>query len=144
MAFFKVEDFTGSLEGLAFADTYEKYRQNLQADSMVMVIGKMNTRESEAGKLIAEEVIPLETARERFTKSLCLSLDASRATPPLVHEVKSLLANYGGDVPVYINIKTAENAEFVIRSKTLKVQPSLQLVDLLRDKVGRENVWVGA
>jgi len=144
MAFFKIEDFTGGLEGLAFADTYEKYRQHLQADSMVMVIGKINTRESEAGKLIAEEVIPLDATRERFTKSLCMSLDAGRATPALVQEVKGLLANYGGDVPVYISIKTAENGDYVIRSKTLKVQPSLQLIDTLRDKVGRENVWVGA
>lgn len=143
MAFFKIEDFTGSIEGLAFADTFEKYHQFLKADAMVMVIGKVNTRESEAGKLIAEEVIPLEATRERFTKSLCLSIDTGRADQLLVQEVKNLLAGYRGEIPVYINIKTPENGEYVIRSKALKVQPSLQLVDLLRDKVGRENVWVG-
>ena len=35
MAFFKIEDFIGNIEGLAFADAYEKYR----SDSCEMFTG---------------------------------------------------------------------------------------------------------
>jgi len=40
MAFITVEDFTGTSEAIAFADTYAEYAELIQADIMVLIIGK--------------------------------------------------------------------------------------------------------
>ena len=143
MGFFKIEDFTGSIEGLAFADCYDKFGSLLQPDVLVMIIGKISVREGESPKLIADEIIPLEQARERFTTSLCVAFNVAESDGRLLDEVKDILSQYAGSIPVYINVRTEEDSSFVLRSKTIKVQPSLKLVNELRDKVGRENVWVG-
>ena len=144
MSFFRIEDFTGSIEGLAFSDCYNKFSNLIQPDSMVMVIGKINTREGEGAKLIAEEFIPLQETRQKYTKSLYLSFDLEDTTDDILAEIKGLLNKHTGEVPVYISIKTGENSNYIMRSKSIKVSPTLELVDSLRDRVGRDNVVLGA
>ncbi len=144
MAFFKLEDFTGSMEALAFADAYEKCRTNIQKDAVVMVIGKLNTREGDAAKILVDEVIALDDARSRFTKSLCVVMSLPKTTAEVLHDIKSILEHHTGTVPVYFRLQTGDNGDYFLRSRSIKVKPSLKLLDALRDKVGRENVWVGA
>ena len=144
MVFLKIEDFTGSLEGIVFSDPYEKYQQNIYDDSLVMVMGKINTRETESAKILIDEVITLDEARKRFTKNLCLAFETEQVSESLINELKELLENYKGEIPVFFNVKTPDKGDFVLRLKSVKVSPSLELVEQLRDKVGRENVWVGA
>ena len=143
MAFFKIEDFSGHMEGIAFADVYDQYRRYIKEDEIVMLIGKTNTRESEAAKLLVDEVITLKEARDRFTKSLCLSMDISRTPDFLLQEVRSLLEEHKGTIPVFINIKTPDHRDYLVKSKSITVTPGLELVEKLRDKVGRQNVWIG-
>ncbi len=143
MAFFKIEDFTGNIEGLAFSIPYEKYKDFIFEDSMIMAIGKINTRESESPKILIEEIISLEEARKRYTKNLCVALQTDVITDELLAEVKQLLEQCQGQVPVYFNVKTPDKGDYMLRSKSLKITPNLDLVEQLRDKVGRENVWIG-
>ncbi len=144
MAFFKLEDFSGSMEALAFADAYEKNRSHIVKDAIVMAIGKISTREGEAPKLMIDEVIGLEEARSRFTKSLCLAVNLDRMAAEKMDEIKTVLEQHGGTVPVYFRLKTGVNGEFFLRSKSLKVKPGPKLIDALREQMGKENVWVGA
>ena len=39
MAFFKIEDFTGNIEGIAFSDAYEKCRELLKVEAMIVASG---------------------------------------------------------------------------------------------------------
>lgn len=144
MAFVKIEDFTGSIEGIAFSDAYEKFRQHLHEDAMIMVMGKINTREKQDPKIIINEIITLADARKRFTKSLCVAFNVDSTPDSLIQEVRIILERNKGDIPVYLDIKTSDHGDYVVRSKTTRVTPSLELLDELRDKVGRENVWIGA
>ena len=144
MAFFKIEDYTGNIECVMFADAYEKCRSALQLDQIVMAIGRINTRESEAPKIIVDEVIPIEEARNRYTRSLLVSLQAGQTSDELLAALKQIFQEHSGNVPVFIRVQEGENKEYILRSKTMKVNPSLALIEQLRSQVGRENVWVGA
>ena len=144
MAFFKLEDFSGSIEALAFADAYEKNRQAILKDAIVMAIGKISTRESEAAKIIIDEVIPLEEARSRYTKSLCLAINLTLLTTANVDEIKAVLLGHAGTVPVYFRLRIGNNGDYFLRSKSIKIKPSLDLLEALRHLLGRDNVWVGA
>ncbi|MBN1479208.1 DNA polymerase III subunit alpha [candidate division KSB1 bacterium] len=143
MAFFKVEDFTGSIEGLAFADAYETYRAYIYVDSMVVISGRINAREGSEPKLIVNEVYTLEEARKKFTRNLVLSVETDHVNTNLLDEVRTILDVHRGEIPVYINMKTPGNGTYVLKSRSLKIKPTLELVEQLRDKIGRQNVWVG-
>lgn len=143
MAFFKLEDFTGSIEALAFSDAYEKCRTAIEVDRIVMVAGRISTREGEAPKLIAEEIIPIEEARSRYTKSLFISLDVAAAATGLLDEIKADLTGYRGTVPVFIRLRANGGDVYVLRSRNLRVSPAPALIEKLRDRIGRDNVWVG-
>jgi len=144
MAFLKIEDFTDSMEGIVFSDPYEKYQKYIYEDSMIMAIGKINTREAESAKILIDEIITLDEARKRFTKNLCLAFDTAQISESLISDLKNILEKYKGEIPVFFNVKIPDKGDFVLRSRAVKVSPCLELVEQLRDKVGRENVWVGA
>ena len=143
MAFFRLEDFTGGIEGIAFADPYDSFRALLQPDSLVVISGKINIREGADPKLIVNEVFSLDEARKKFTRNLVLSFEMDRIGEPILDDVKAVLQANKGDVPLYLNIKTNGNGGYMLRSRSIKIQPSLALVEELREKVGRQNVWVG-
>ncbi|MBN1560444.1 DNA polymerase III subunit alpha [candidate division KSB1 bacterium] len=143
MAFFKLDDFTGTIEGLAFADPYETYRALLYVDSMVVISGKISVREGGDPKLIVGEVFSLDQARNKFTRNLVLSMEIDRVSKEMIEEVHSLLEIHQGEIPVYINVKTPNNGAYVLKSRSLKIKPSMELIEQLRDKIGRQNVWVG-
>jgi DNA polymerase-3 subunit alpha len=143
MAFFKIEDFTGSIEGLAFADPYETYRALLHVDSMVVISGKLSVREGGDPKLIIGEVFSLDQAQKKFTRNLVLSMEIDRVNKELIDGIYSLLEIHKGEIPVYINVRTPNNGAYVLKSKSLKINPSTELIEQLRDKVGRQNVWIG-
>ncbi len=143
MVFIKIEDFTGQMEGLVFNDAYETYRDRLEVDAMVMLVGKLNTGPNEDPKIIVDEIIPLEDTRERFTKSLCLALEVKGTDDHLLAEVKTLMESHSGSVPVFIKLKTGDNGDYIVRSRSVTVTPSMDLVSRLRDKLGQSNVWVG-
>ena len=70
MAFITLEDLYGSTEILIFPKTYEKYRHQLEPDTLVSVYGHLSVREDEPVKLLADALLPLsaETLNEAAFK----------------------------------------------------------------------------
>ena len=66
MAIITLEDLTGQIEGLVFPRVYERYSEQLNADAMVILTGKLSFREDEEPKFLVDTVQPLtkETAHE--------------------------------------------------------------------------------
>ncbi len=144
MAFFRIEDYTGSVECVAFADAYEACRGELAVDRIVVVKGKVNSREGGEAKVLADEVLSLEQARARFTRSLMVVLELDRMTSAELGEIRELFNAFTGDVPIFITLKTGENESFVLKSKSVRVRPAAELLEQLRSRIGRQNVWLGA
>lgn len=144
MAFFRLEDFSGSMECVAFADTYEAYRSLMRVDEMVVINGRISAREGSETKIMTNELFSLEQARKIFTRNLVMAFETDQLDKEILQEIKNLLSAHNGDIPVYINVKTPQNGAYVLKSKSLRVNASLELIEQLRDKIGRQNVWVGA
>ena len=56
MAFLKLEDLTGVIEVIVFPKTLDKLRNNLKADGLVLIKGRVSIKEDELPKLICESV----------------------------------------------------------------------------------------
>ena len=65
MAFLQLEDLYGVTEVLVFPKVYERFREQLQPDALVVLKGKLSVREDEAIKLLLERVRPLNSAPEK-------------------------------------------------------------------------------
>ena len=129
---------------MAFADTYEAYRSLMRVDEMVVINGRISARESSETKIMTHEIFSLEQARKIYTRNLVMAFETDQLNKEVLQEIKNLLSAHNGDIPVYINVKTPQNGAYVLKSKSLRVHASLELIEQLRDKIGLQNVWVGA
>ena len=143
MAFVNIEDLTGTAEMIVFADAFEAYHNILHEDSMVLISGKVSSRgDSEENKILCDELIPLNEVWDRCVKTMSFSLETNNANENFIREIKEILATERGRCPIYINIKTPDNGEYVIKSRKVTAKPSPKLVSQLSDMIGAENIWI--
>ncbi len=60
MSFLTLEDKTGSMEGVAFPNVYERYSSLLGIGKMIYICGKISTKEDEEPKILIEDILPAE------------------------------------------------------------------------------------
>ncbi|MFO7890065.1 MAG: DNA polymerase III subunit alpha [bacterium] len=143
MAFFMLEDFTGSVRIIVFSKVYEEYKNIIQDENMVVVLGNTDVSgEGGSVSILADEIIPVEYARERFARQLSLALTPGNIEEAEVKEILSLFARYPGNCPVFINIKSDNGSDFLLKSKRYKINPTPEVLEGLRGVLGKENVWL--
>ena len=144
MAFLTIEDFEGSMELLVFGDAYEKYRHLLAADAMVLVHGHVSVREGDKKpKLRVDNVMALSESREKLTKSIHVRIRTRGLEEFFVRDLYETCAKTKGPCALIIHLITEENNEYRIKAKNITMDPAREALDPLRDKVGKENVWIG-
>ncbi len=78
MAFLQVEDATGSVEAIAFPETFSKYRDKLSAESIIAVRGKVSYKDEELPKILLSSVLDGDEFEELCReKSLRLVIEQS-------------------------------------------------------------------
>jgi DNA polymerase III subunit alpha len=131
MAAFPLDDPNGSIEVVAFPETFAKAQALIQADTMVLVKGKFE-RDDETMRLLASEIVAIETVRERAARYVTIRL----AMPPHGREtleaLAELLGRHKGDRRVSLELELRGGAE-PLRVKAdvtgpIRVRPSSQLV----------------
>ncbi|MEI8215892.1 MAG: DNA polymerase III subunit alpha [Eubacteriales bacterium] len=60
MAFVQLEDLFGSVEIIIFPNVYEKASDLIKEDKIIVVIGKVNFKEEETPKIIAEKILSID------------------------------------------------------------------------------------
>ncbi len=100
MAFVKLEDLTGSVELVVFPDLFDKHKELLQEDNLLLVEGRTDLKEEEDVKILAENISPLS----RQKMYLRLSID-ERHDRSMLEDLKNTLLAENGDVPVCLYFK---------------------------------------
>ncbi len=138
MAFVALEDFSGKGECVVFSDAYAKYQQLLVPDAMVMVIGK-GEASGDSLKIILNEAYPMEKVREKFTKSIILSINVHDVQENTIIQLRNLLEHNRGNVPCFITVKDATSTK-VFQSKKYTVDPSEGFVHELTRMLGPQSI----
>ena len=136
MAFFTLEDKTGSIEVLVFPKVMPIAVPYLDSDGVIRVTGKISYKDGEA-KLIANEIKELPNDELYFMaihelesqKQLIIHLPDIKNQSTL-HEIKKLLEANPGQAPVFLNVGTGGDAN-TIKTKT-SVRITKELVQKLR------------
>jgi DNA polymerase-3 subunit alpha len=134
MAFVTLEDFSGQTELIIFSDCFEKSKQDLEPDQMVLVSGRVSTREGEQAKVICSEVLPLEKLTERFNCQLVIKLD-SNCAEKTIERALAVLEQHRGSVPVLLAARE-NGSEVYIKSKRYAVSMDFDLLDSLKELLG--------
>jgi DNA polymerase III subunit alpha len=134
MAFASLEDYSGNTELILFSDCYEKSKEYLGVDRIVLASGRVSTREEERPKILVSEVMPLEKLTERFNCQLVIKLDPTTSEDTVVKALKTL-DDCRGSVPVLLAARE-NGSEVYIRSKRYAVRLDFALLNSLKELLG--------
>ena len=128
MAFAKVEDLSGDMEVIVFPKIYSQNRQLWQADQLLIIKGDCEER-NDAFQLICREASACTTDSSEAPvlnyQSLEICLPA-RTDKNIFAELKKLLYNYPGAMPVILRLNGAKKLRLPIG-----VNPKKQLLEEL-------------
>ena len=141
-AFIQVEDFYGNIEVIAFSSIYDQYLGLIQVDNIVVIKGKVD-RKSGSPKILADSFERIENVREKHQDRLQLFIDLNteEVSQDLLKEMANLFEQHKGTAHVRFNIHSPEaRGPFQMKVRKFVVEPHDELVDQLRDMLGKEQV----
>ncbi|MFC1570567.1 DNA polymerase III subunit alpha [Candidatus Omnitrophota bacterium] len=140
MAIISLEDLDNFIEVLVFPKAYRKAPDLIKEDGLVYIHGRLNMREEEP-KLVAEDIIPLEKVKERFTKSVLITMSTSGLEEEMMKRIKSTIEKFSGKTPLYIDFISPEGRKIRLSTdKGLFVQPTDELIEEIESITGAGNV----
>ena len=142
MAILRLEDLRGTIDVLVFPRSFKTAEKNIAEDAMVFVKGRVNLRE-DTPKIIAEEILPLEDARSKYTQALSVDLITTGLEKDILAKLSEVFKKHKGSTPVYINFTTPEKKKIQMAAgKELSVVPTDALISEIESLIGEGVVSV--
>jgi len=143
MASMTLDDRSGRLEVTAFTEVYERHRELIAPDRILVVSGHLGYDEFRgAVSLRAERIWTMEQAREGFGSHLQVLIDHSGPKPALAEasrfrEFTNLLHEYAGGIcPVRIDYLSAEARVSLSLAQEWRLAPRDELLKRLERLLG--------
>ena len=148
MAVVEIEDLTGTIEAVAFPDTYERCASMLEPDAVAVFAGKVDER-GESRQIILEEIsdsLPQVSGPRGTEETVMIELvrtgdywvDVER-----MQQLDETLKRYEGDRPVVLLVPGVEGVRR-IRSRSRRLTWSGEAQEALRELAGVKRVWAEA
>ncbi len=143
MAFVTLEDFTGKAEVLIFAKSYQKCAPAVEADKAVVITGRAEVS-GDALKVMADDVLPIETAMHRFATGLLVTIDSRQMSEAQVRRgIEALDELRGtGDCPVFFHVTEPGGEAWHLMANRHRVRASADVLRRLRAIFGKQNVRI--
>lgn len=143
MAFFRLDCLGGQAEILAFSDTFARNRDLIQNDKVVFVTGKpSDTSDFSDLKLIADEIVSVEEAREMYSKHVNIRVEPDQMTPADAETLFKLAKDHEGSCGLMFHMTSAHGKQQRIYAHNVKVSAHPKFLKKLRDTYGKSNVWI--
>ncbi|MDD4956582.1 MAG: DNA polymerase III subunit alpha [Candidatus Omnitrophica bacterium] len=140
MAIVSLGDLESFIEVLIFPKTYRKAPELIREDNLVYVHGRLNLREEEP-KIIAEEIIPIDQVKERFTKAVLIKLSTAGLGEENMKMIKSTIKRFKGNTPSFIEFLSPEGRKIRLAlEEDLYVSTSDEMVEELEKITGHGKV----
>lgn len=132
MGFASIDDRTGRLEVAAFTGTYEKYRDLLSKDNLLIAEGSLSIDEYTNGlRLTAEKLYSMDQAREMFARSIVINWESQTWTKPdeFISQLHDTLKPFnGGQCPIHIAYTNAMTKVLLQLGDEWRVHPNDELI----------------
>ena len=143
MAFFKLECLGGQAEILAFSSVFDKYKDLLDNDEIIFVSGRQtDTSDFSDLKIIADEIVALDKARDYYAKNVNIKFESEEMTPNDVDAIYILAQKYHGSCGLLFHVSVDKGKEQRIFAHNIRVSSGREFIKKLRDIYGKDNIWV--
>ena len=138
MGFATLDDRTGRLEVAAFGDTYDKYRDILGKDSLLVAEGSVSVDDfSNTLRLTAEKLYSIEHAREGFARAIVLTWPSGTPNREFVQRLDEVLQPYkDGNCPIQLYYQAPTAKAYLQLGDQWRVHPRDELLLRLRRWLG--------
>ena len=138
-AVFELEGFDGSIECLAFADTYGQYGELIAPEAPVFIEGTLSNRDgNEQFNMIVDRVRPMETAPEELTKEVHVHLYQASTDDDHLSRLQEVCRNYPGKADIVLALICTSGEIAFLRPENLKVNNSREFRHAVMDLFGEE------
>ncbi|MCL1996155.1 MAG: DNA polymerase III subunit alpha [Defluviitaleaceae bacterium] len=131
MAFLTIEDTYGTIEVVVFPGIYKKHYHLLGNGKTVLIGGRINTKEGEDPKIIANTV-------EELTEKAELWIKLPKNTALEIEEIVNICSGHSGATPVII-YKEATKTKYNFSSQ-VTINTSGNLIPTLKELLGEDSV----
>jgi len=133
MAVVTIEDASAQIDVLCFADVYQKYRELLTKDKLVVVEGEISLDEFNGNnRMICRELFSMDQARERYAKYLKILL-SDKQTDEIGKLAHVLEKHRGGSCRIMIHYAVESAKANLHLSERWHVRPTDSLLEMLRE-----------
>ncbi|MEI7811376.1 MAG: DNA polymerase III subunit alpha [Ignavibacteria bacterium] len=140
MAFFTLDDLSGSCECIIFGSTFEKIGKYIDEESTVFLIGKPESS-GDTIKLQIENAMSMDEARRDLTKSLKVVIDIENfSEPEIIIKLKEILEKYSGNIPVILHVQNNGSKVRLFHLKKVRIRICEELVKEMQMLLGDESV----
>ena len=136
-----LDDATAQVEMTVFSELFEKCRDKIKEDALLVVAGKVQRDEFSGGlRVSADELLDLEMLRARFAARLRISMNGQADARRLQQMLAPYRASGGGACQVVIAYRNSAAACEVALGEAWRVRPDGQLLAELGAWLAPENV----
>ena len=137
----RLEDQSGGVKCLAWAEAFAKYTEYLKDDELLIVNGRVESTEGQEITLIINEVKRIADAVPLKAREVSITLPADTFDEFYFEELFTLLSKNHGKCEVLLNFLTQDNVCLKIRSQPLRIQGSSSLEKELKSR-GCNVKWI--
>ncbi len=131
-----IEDMDGVVSAMVFSRQFEEVKHLLEEDRIVFIKGKLD-RSRDEPNIITDEIIPIEDAEAKLTRSVVIKLDSPGMSPDTVSEIRDLLVAHKGEVPLFFRVRSHNFRDVSIRAgREFSVKPSRQFATDIEKLLG--------
>jgi DNA polymerase-3 subunit alpha len=139
-----IEDFHGTATVLAFKDAWQKGKEKLRQDAVVLIKGAVSSRErdEEDPPIFLDDVVLLEELQYSGQLAVRIELDVGSSVPADVFaDARKLLSDHPGAAPVEVALGVDNGVEAPrFRSRSLRVNPTRETLASLQELFGKAHV----
>ncbi|ALP54779.1 DNA polymerase III subunit alpha [Candidatus Tenderia electrophaga] len=142
IAFVTLDDRTGRIETAVFSEGYQKYRDLLVKDRVLVVEGTVSVDEYSGGfRMSSDHVYEFEQARERFAKRLEIRIGPEQAANGFVDSLGQILKPFNeGGCPVWLDYAGQGAQVKLVLGNAWQVRPTDELLLRLGELAGNDHV----
>ena len=144
IAFVTLDDRSGRLELGVFSEAFQRFRDLLVKDRLLVVSGTVSIDDYSGGfRMSADEIQDIDHARGIYARRLEIYVDQQQAANGFTASLVELLRPYReGSCPVWLNYHSNDAQAQMALGHQWRVQPTDELLRRLRDELGKDAVEV--
>jgi len=144
IAFVTLDDRSGRIELAVFSEAYNKYRNLIVKDKLLVVEGTVSVDEYSGGfKMSAEQIFDIDQAREQYARRLEIGIDGSRLGSGFPGSLAQVLEPFReGRCQVCLEYQGNEALAKLLLGPEWRVRPSEVLLHRLKELAGEDKVRV--